>query len=329
MKKLDKQTIKSIAFGYETVNDDNGSLRFERMHQDTIEAFEKGDFEGTDFVRRAHATSNIVLDFETDSKNVKLHLSNVTNASSRNFCYVDVLVNNNLVGHFGEEPSTSERFDIEFSLYETPARVTICFPCLFRLDVEDIEIEDGAFIKPMKKNKTFLFYGDSITQGYDVRTPSLSYSSILGRAFDAEVKNMAVGGSFFDPGLLVHKYQCDAVFVAYGTNDWRHKSLDRIKIDCDEFLRLISEQYRGKPIFVLLPYYRHDYRSAAPKGNPFLSHRKGIKKTAEKYGLTVIDTFDFYPKEEYSFSDKHLHPNEFGNTLIAANIYKAVRKTLK
>lgn len=318
--KLNFDEIIKITEGYSQALIHDDSITFERMENETISQFINSDWIREDYEKRSHATANIVLDFFTNSETIKISYKNVNSASSRSFWYIDTLVNNNIISHHGEEFFLKNSGEVTIKLYETPARVTIYLPCLYRLDIQSIEIEDGCFIKKAEKKLKFLFYGDSITQGYDVRLPSLSYSAIVGRAFNAEVKNLAVGGSFFEPNILSCKYDADFVFITYGTNDWAHKPFERIMSDSSRFFSRIKELYGDKKVTVLLPFYRLDINEKKEYTNDFYKVREMIKNNALSNGLDVVDTIDWLIKDEHSYSDKHLHPNEFGNIQIAEHL---------
>lgn len=318
--KLTLEDIKNIASGFDRIIPHDGLISFERMKDETINEFISSDWIREDYGKRSHATANIVFDFYTDSDTVKITYKNVKSASSRSFWYIDTLVNNNIISHHGEEFYSGKDGEVVIKLYETPARVTIYLPCLYKLDIKDIEINDGCYAKPIEKPLKFLFYGDSITQGYDVRLPSLSYSAIVGRAFNARVQNLAIGGSFFEPNILSQKYDADFVFIAYGTNDWSHKPFERINKDSYNFFKKINSLYKNKKIIVLLPFYRLDIHEQKEYTNDFFETRNKIKENALAFNLDVVDTIDWLIKEEHSYSDRHLHPNEFGNIQIANNL---------
>ncbi|MCQ2802252.1 MAG: hypothetical protein MJ225_00990 [Bacilli bacterium] len=182
--KLSFETIKQISSGYESISLENNLVHFERMKDETINDFTNSDWIREDYEKRSHATCNVVLDFYTNSEFIKIGYKNVKSASSRLFWYIDVLVNNNIIAHHGEEFYSRRSGEFEFKLYETPARVTIYLPCLYKLDIDYIEIDEKSFVKPVQKPIKFLFYGDSITQGYDVRLPSLSYSACKASCID-------------------------------------------------------------------------------------------------------------------------------------------------
>lgn len=315
--KLSLGQITKITSGFDRIIPHDGLISFERMKEKTINEFVNSDWIREDYGKKSHANANIMLDFYTDSDTIKISYKNVKIASSRSFWYIDVLVNNNIVSHHGEEFCSNKDGELVVKLYETPARVTIYLPCLYKLDIESIELNDGCYANPIAKPIKFLFYGDSITQGYDVRLPSMSYSAIVGRAFNACVQNLAIGGSFFEPNILSEKYDADFVFVAYGTNDWSHKPFEKINNDSYNFFKRIKELYGHKKVIVLLPLYRLDIHEKKEYSNDFFEVRNKIKENALAFNFDVVDTINWLIKEEHSYSDRHLHPNEFGNIQIA------------
>lgn len=331
--RLTLDDIKKITSGAESITEENGLIHFERMKEGTINDFIEADWYEGGYDKRCRALAGIHLDFLTNTTKISIKAKNIRTASSRSFGYIDVLMNNILLGHFGSEKIEDNKGEFTIDLLESPSRVSIYLPNLITLDLEYIEIDDGSYFEKVKKDGTYLFYGDSITQGYDTRMPSLAYSAIVARAMNMDLINLAIGGSFFDYRILREKYECDTVFVAYGTNDWSHKSFERIQKDVTEFFDLLVKQYPSQRKIVILPYYRHDYEVIKDYGNNIEKGGKSFKETRElirnsaiSYNLEIIDSINFYPKEEMSFSDKHLHPNEFGNMLIASHIIDYLSK---
>ena len=55
--------------------------------------------------------------------------------------------------------------------------VTVHLPWSMRVQIAEVSVDDGAFVEAVKGNgKKILFYGDSITQGYDAMRPSNRYA---------------------------------------------------------------------------------------------------------------------------------------------------------
>ena len=56
---------------------------------------------------------------------------------------------------------------------------TVCvhLPWSVKTLIEEISIDDNAFVKGVKPKKKLLAYGDSITHGYDALRPSNRYIS--------------------------------------------------------------------------------------------------------------------------------------------------------
>jgi len=77
-------------------------------------------------------------------------------------------------------------------------RVTVFLPNLSKVKLYDAELRDSSRIIPAKKKGKILFYGDSITQGYDAIRPSKSYVNGFCFANDIEPINLGIGGDVFN-----------------------------------------------------------------------------------------------------------------------------------
>ena len=96
-------------------------------------------------------------------------------ASSRHYCYVDVLVGGVIVEHFGHEHVLDIRSHFTVKLPEGTHKITIYLLWLFGMRVCVLELSGGATFAPVKRGLRLFAFGDSITQGYDAQYPSQSY----------------------------------------------------------------------------------------------------------------------------------------------------------
>lgn len=208
----------------------------------------------------------------------------------------------------------------------------------------------------MEKNKwegkIAAFLGDSITHG---SSSELRFSDIVGERMGfSEVYNYGHGGSRItlvspDDFSFVNRYEkmtsaADIVFVMGGTNDYGHGDLeipfgdfsDRTANTFHGALHVLYQglirKYLGKTVIVMTPPHRRgfgswDDLSLNPKtGKNFSDYVNAIRKTAEYYGLPVLDLYRILPLNPVipeireKFMPDGLHPNTEGHLLIAEAI---------
>lgn len=310
MKLLFEQ-IQDITFGaLETVVEDDG-IEFYRM---TNKMSEKINSFNSDFGIKTLATAGIRFDFYTDSEFFSFEYDRVKKTSSRNWYYFSLLVNGESVALIGED--TPEKFcgSYKTTLPKGKNRITLFFPNLYRARIRSVELSDGAYFEPFKAEKRFVFHGDSITHGYDAKSAANSYVNRIALATNAEIFNFAIGGAFFDSRMIdgTDDYDADAVFVAYGTNDWSHSENKQVfSKSCDDFMKKLTEVFDNIPIYIILPIWRVNCQDIKPMGT-FQEAKDTIKQIVSAYGNTkIIDLANDIPHDVAFFSDG-LHPNDKG-----------------
>lgn len=322
---LTNEQIRSVALGAaESVCSPLGVsfYRFRIAHAEAIDGF------SSDFGMKAYATAGIRLDLYTDSEFFAFAYDDVKAASSRKWYYFTLLVNGEELARVGSELTTTTG-ELRVALPKGRNRVTLFFPNLSRARIKTVELSDGAKFKPFKPERRFVFHGDSITHGYDARSAANSYTNRIATACNAEIFNFAIGAACFDPRMIdeTSDYKADAVFVAYGTNDWAKKgSLAEFSNDCEAFFRKLNSVHKGAPLFVILPIWRYNYQDEKPVGD-FHAARKEIARiaTSSYPNARIVDLWENIPKDLALFSDG-LHPNDDGFVYYANGVLKHLQK---
>ena len=221
-------------------------------------------------------------------------------------------------------------FGKEFALGDGDKEVCVYLPWSVCPAVDEISLDDGAYVVPVKPDKKLLAFGDSITQGYDALRSSMRYTSLLADKLQAEEFNKGIGGEIFFPALAQTKDDIspDYITVAYGTNDWSKETEEDFKVRCREFYVALSNHYPQAKIFAITPIWRKDYQGERAFG-PFELVEQDIRAAvADLHNVTVISGFDFVPKDESYFSDLRLHPNDKGFEYYSDNLYSEICKVL-
>jgi len=334
--KLNFETIKNITIGASRVEKNGEKTEFFRFTKEQEELYKSYD---ENFYMKTFATSGIKFMFETDSKNLYLNVS-VSPGSSREYFSFDVFVDGKPCSYLDnfERDTLPENYttaklsfgehEKTFDIGEGVKQVCIHFPWSMKTALNELSVDDGAFINPIKPSKKLLAFGDSITHGYDALRPSNRYIARLADALDAEEYNKAIGGEKFFPPLskLREKFEPDYISVAYGTNDWKHKTKEEFTKNCTEFYKNLSDNYPTSQIFAITPIWRSDSSENLGFGKFLEVEETIIKATASLKNVTVISGYDLVSENKNLFADFYLHPNDEGFKLYAKNLIDKIKK---
>lgn len=334
--KLTYEQIKNITLGAAYVENVNGKTVFHRFTREQ-ESLYKSVLEK--FYNKTFANSCITLEFKTNSSSLFIK-TELTPRTSRYFYSHDVYVDNLLCGCIkGELDDTDNEIkkktvEGKFSLgkenEEKTVRIHLPWSC--SSDIFELSIDDGATIVPIEKSCKIIFFGDSITHGYDAEYTSNSYASRIALSLNAEARNKGIGGEMFRAELAKIKddgFEPNIITVAYGTNDWfLNVSRPDFCNETDGFFSALINNYPKAKIFAIAPIWRTDFQDEHPIGK-FSDVRDILLKLSEKYPrINVIDGFDFVPHDCELFSDRSLHPNDEGFSYYANSLEERIKKYL-
>ncbi|MBR2330573.1 MAG: SGNH/GDSL hydrolase family protein [Clostridia bacterium] len=325
--KLSTQQIKSILFGAAECCEEDGGLQCYRYTRDRMDVIRSVS---EDWKVRANATSGIFLDFYTDSDFFAFSYDEAVKSSSQPGYYFELLINGVSTALIGEETAAILKGEFSICLPQGKNRVTLIFPTMFRARISSVKLTDGATIEQVKKGKRILFLGDSITQGYASKFPSLNYTHRIALSNNCNATNLGIGGAAFDPCLIDENvdYHPDVICVAYGTNDWaKGWTMEKIDNNCRAFFDKLHAQYPTQPIFVILPIWRTNYANELPSGT-LLDVRKRIQDIANGYPNThIVGLWQDIPHDETLYTDG-LHPNDDGFAYYANGVLKHLSNVL-
>ena len=333
--KLNFDEIKSITQGAARIKKDEKGVRFFRFNEEEEEAYSSSSH-----LPKTYSTSGVQMLFRTDGALLKLKI-NIEAASIRTYFAVDIFVNDERVGelkNFDEKELVGlyvknqfplGEFEGEFELGEGEKTVRIVFPWSVVAEICEINIENATFIEPVKRAKTILMYGDSITHGYDALYPSQSYASRLAHSLDAEMFNKAIGGEVFFPELarIKNDIEPDYITVAYGTNDWCKTTKEVFVKNSRSFYEALIKNYPDAKIFAIAPIWRKEHTEYREFGE-FKEVYEILEELCKDLGINYISGWDFVPKEESYFADFRLHPNDKGFEQYFKNLKKEMERFL-
>lgn len=313
-----------------------GAVRVEAM-EDGIHFFrfteeQQNVYAGTSLYRKTLATAGIILAFGTDSRRMTLSVTAAVGTNRLAFTH-DILKNGRLIGQLGNQDRVEMKrvpmedgpadspgaflgaFTGTYDLGEGEKEIRIVFPWSAVSVLQSLELDDGASLIPAARSgRTIVFYGDSITQGYDAKYPSRHHTVRLAEFLGAEGFNKAIGADRFCPALAAcgDPVEPDDILAAYGTNDWSKSGWEEFQRDSLMFYRLLSERHPKARIWALTPVWRGDCGEEMKMG-PFARMENWLGEAASRFSnVTVIRGRDLVPHESGYFSDKRLHPNDGG-----------------
>lgn len=312
--KIDIETLRRITFGSLRTTEDENGFHFCKLTEKQLAAW---DGEGRSYLSEAaRALSGVVFDFETDSTRFSF--------ASDIAISVDVYVDGVFFTHVAE----TDRIELAFR--EGRKRVTVYLPAHGAPApvLRDLCVEDGSVLLPHRFDRRLLFIGDSLTQGWKsecngVRYDSLSFANILSRRLNAESIVNGIGGGRFLPETIDEiPFDPDAVFVAYGTNDFSGYDGDFsvVEANASAFLARLDELYAGKKRFCISPVWR----DAGEKQALFEEFCGKLQAVIRRSGFTLIDGTRLVPHDEHFYAPDKLHPNALGFCLYAENLLRLI-----
>ena len=335
--KLTNEQLRSVLCGAVDYVETEEYLQPCRFSKEQLEYYTYSEA----FSLRAISAAGVAMAFETDSTTLKLQVEIIP--SVRRYFAFEVFVNGQLLDcldnysevglppqFYGEIdlPKMKGDFEKTFALGEGVKQVRVTFPWSKAVRIQAVTVDDGAFITPVKRKKTLLAFGDSITHGMDARRPSERYIAQLADFLEADEYNKAIAGDTYCPGLaaLREDFTPDYISVAYGTNDWKSKPRQRFIDHTRMFYEELSKHYPGVPVFVLTPIWRAD-RDEETGFGAFDDVEKIIRENAAAFPqIHVIRGYDLIPHDTSLFVEARLHPTTEGFVHYGKNLIEQVKK---
>lgn len=329
------EKIKSVTCGAVDVVRTPEGICFHRFTQAQRDLYEE---KKNNFFSKTLGTAGVRLSFKTDSRNLSFKFL-LKRTCLRLFYSVDVCVNGEFIGCVDNHsdmdvPAVYSSFEFPvydaqgcFELGEGEKTVVIHLPWNMNAALQELCLDDGAFVEPVKPNKVLLAYGDSITHGFDALHTSKRYIARLADALDAQEFNKAIGGEryFAELAAIRDDLAPDYIVVAYGTNDWRYSSREQFIRESAGTLQNLCRNYPNAKIFVISPIWRKIYETKTAFSSFFEIDRLLRNAAEELDNVTVIKGFDFVPKESRYFADGTLHPTDEGFGHYFNSLWKEIK----
>ena len=336
--KLNFEQIKAISTGAVRFEEDENGIRLYRFTKEQERLYEETDIV---FYNRSQATAGVKLAFKTDSKSLTIKTKIVPRDCRRYFSF-DVFVNGVVKGYLDNYPEnvsidnyidpklrvSKDEYEKEFDLGEGEKTVQVYLPWAVQAVLEEISLDDNAFVEPIKAGKTLLAFGDSITQGMDAMRPSNRYVAKLANFLGADEVNKGISGECYFPPLAETKDDLnpDYITVAYGTNDWFKKGRDIFQVNSKAFYQALRKNYPNVPIYAITPIWRADFQEDREFG-VFEDVEKEIREAVKGIeNLIVIRGYYLVTKDTSYFADSRLHQNDKGFEKYFEKLSKKIRR---
>ncbi|MBQ9940356.1 MAG: SGNH/GDSL hydrolase family protein [Clostridia bacterium] len=331
--KLTSEQIKNVTVGASHVTFEDGLYKFFRYTDREYK---------TESKMNMLIPAGIQLYFKTDGNILNLKVETRAIDVPCTYFSFDIIVNGRLAGtiqnaaeedlkgNYGYVKFPLGKFQGEFELGKGEKTVRIVLPHSTAAYIEEVEITGATYIEPVKRNKTLVAYGDSITQGYFGVHPSKTYAVRIADALDAELYNKAFGGAGFSPNLVEASdgIRADYVIVAYGTNDWGGYDKDFMRKNTQEFFCNIQKIYPDTPTYVITPIWRSDWEKEK-KGGLFSDVENTITEIfSQAENVTIVPGRDLVPHDTSLFGDLWLHPGDKGMEYYYNNLIKFITKEM-
>ena len=334
MRELEKNELNSLFHNYLVAELlENGAVRFHRFSEQQKKQYYYDSLKtGKDYVLRTMASSNIILDCITNSEVLGIqYLWNP--ATGHDEAVFDFYVDGVLYGY--HETTEKDEGILAFDIPQGEHRITLFFPWQVIVDIKSIILSEGAYVKKIRRNRRILVFGDSISQGYICRHPSLSYTGYITRKLDAECLNQAIGGYWFEKNSLDEKLQFwepDCIITAYGTNDYfLYDTREEFSSGIREYMQKLCDIFPQTPILGIMPIPRFDEPYLAKQKIADFSLKDSydiIRETYDKYPTVSILEDCFFPRHPDFFASDLIHPNDLGFQIYGEAVSSKIQEVL-
>jgi lysophospholipase L1-like esterase len=276
------------------------------------------------FPLRAVQSAGVTVEFYTDAEEVSFDYT--ITCVARDWIAFDVIEN----GIFTDTIRVQDRrFKGKFSYCKrAEGEVKLVIHLSPTSDIHLSNIQFGNWKPVPRKTKKYLILGDSIAQGMECTSPSITFTNFVKDYLDAYILNQGIGGFWFDPASLDEKlpFDPDVITVSYGSNDAASSMSDEtVFANIAGYLKKVKEIYPSKPISVITPIWRNEIVKDPAFKARAARIRGCIIKNAEEQGLHIIEGLEAVPNNCDYFKDGFLHPNNLGHALFGLYVIRHLR----
>lgn len=273
---------------------------------------------------RANCPSGVRICFRSDTSFIGMRLN--YGRPARKIYAVDLIID-------GIERLTFAPQDIEHGFAfnaELPAggaehSIEVHMPHLCECTVEELIIEDGATLAPLKfTGGRMIFLGDSITQGMTSSSPARAYASLLAAGLKRDFHNICVGGAVMrrEVGKMALDLSWKTAVAAFGVNDCsQQRALEEFTADTRGMFEALTSRSEAN-VYALTPIPW----PASPPDRKLEDFRDAIRVAARHFErVQVIEGTELVPNDARYFVDG-CHPNDAGMQAYAENLLEQISR---
>lgn len=309
--------------------DREGRLHFRRF-SDSQRSVYAGESES--YGMKANASASVTFELITDSEYlaVKFELYPGSSRACAGFdLYVDGIFWDSR--YFDDLKGSEVRFELPWGEH----RVTLYFPWSAETVVREVRLTDGASLEAVTKRARMMTLGDSITQGYVAKLPSLTYVNQLSQNLDLETVNQGIGGFYFQKKVIddtLVSYGPDLITIAYGTNDYtRYDRAEEFHARAAEYMERLVGLFPDTKMLAILPVYRNDLKCREKEKNSEYTMddaREILSSVYKVYENVRVVEETGIPRIPEAYVSDYVHPCELGFTFMAKTLEQRIRELL-
>ena len=300
----------------------DGYTGFSRFTPDSLAYYsERSDM---DFIR-SHAMAGISLECVTEVPEISF-----TYRLWKSFYLmnsgIDLWENDVFAAHWQVDPAETGDVTVTYRRKTRgPSRIRLVFPngCVLL----PLEFRLGDARPTAKRERTILFYGDSITQSAYIPNPSLSWYHPVADHLEAECINRGIGSMIFDEASLPDETDCrpDRIFIEYGANDLgKTPDNETALASAAAWMKKLCRLYPEAEKYVLLP----DFFPEEGESEAILLRRDsycdGLAAIGSSHVMHVLSGRPLIPALPSLYCSDLVHFNEAGSAVFANRLLYAV-----
>ena len=300
-----------------------GHIGFSRFTAEQLRYYTERS--GDDFVR-SHAPAGIYLECITDAPEITLTYRVWTEKGFyRTQSGFDIWENGVLIALFPPDLTGNEA-EIRYTRQQKePSVIRITFPNGVIVLPELFSPGDAEPTE--QKQKTILFYGDSLTQSAYMANPSLSWHVPVCQWLAGEGLNRGIGSMIYDAASLPADTDClpETIFVEYGGNDlYRIPDTDRALAQAEAYLQKLHRLYPYAQTYVITPDLGPRTGGTAEKWAREDAYCMALAGIARGLGMTALAGRELIPPMPVLYFEDMTHFNEGGSAVFANHLLYAM-----
>ncbi len=265
-----------------------------------------------------NCTTGVRMDFYTDAKEISFSYYVKETFFDRSADHPDdcfaLYENGELKGTYLVQYGTNTDLVYEREATEE-SRITIVFPGWHGVILRNFNLGNA---RPYEEyDHSFLFLGDSITQGLFADNPGENWAHIVASHYNADYINLSVGGEVFRNGAVdrLANFKPTHIIISLGENDYYSGvPEDQMAQNCRRYIAEVKAKYPDIPVTVV-----SSFNYDKPE-----SWTASMLAAANEQGCNTIEGTLMASADADSWNIDRVHPSSKGFKEIAENMIPAL-----